>query len=89
MNATNTSSISDNTIVAARGVTKTYGSHVVVDNIDFDIPRGQCFGFLGPNGAGKTTTLRITLGLTPSSGGALTVFGLAIPQQARAVRAPS
>ncbi len=87
MNARNTSLIGDDTIVSARGVTKTYGNHTVVDNIDFDITRGQCFGFLGPNGAGKTTTLRITLGLTPSSGGSLTVFGLPIPEQARAVRA--
>ena len=87
MNATNTSLILDNTVVSARSVTKTYGSHVVVDNINFDIPRGQCFGFLGPNGAGKTTTLRIALGLTPSNGGNLTVFGLPIPKHARAVRA--
>lgn len=87
MITTNTSLISDNTVVSARGVTKTYGSQVVVDNIGFDISRGQCFGFLGPNGAGKTTTLRIALGLTPSNDGNLTVFGLPIPEQARAVRA--
>ena len=74
-------------VVSARGLHKSYGSQVAVQGIDFDIPRGQCFGFLGPNGAGKTTTLRMILGLTPSSGGSLSVFGMDIPEQARAVRA--
>jgi len=73
-------------VVSARQLNKTYGSHVAVKGVDFDIPRGQCFGFLGPNGAGKTTTLRMILGLTPSSGGSLTVFGKAIPEHAREVR---
>ncbi|MEK6528394.1 MAG: ATP-binding cassette domain-containing protein, partial [Nitrospirota bacterium] len=44
-------------IVTAKGLTKKYGSLRAVDNIDFEISRGECFGFLGPNGAGKTTTL--------------------------------
>jgi len=75
------------TVVRARGLRKAYGDFQAVDGVDFDIPRGRCFGFLGPNGAGKTTTLRMLLGLTPSSGGELTVFDLPVPAQARAVRA--
>ena len=74
-------------IVSARGLRKRFGEHCAVDGIDFEITRGRCFGFLGPNGAGKTTTLRMLLGLSPMSAGSLTVFGLPIPEQARAVRA--
>jgi lipooligosaccharide transport system ATP-binding protein len=74
-------------VVTARGLKKAYGDFEAVAGVDFDIPRGRCFGFLGPNGAGKTTTLRMLLGLTPSSGGELSVFGLPVPAQARAVRA--
>lgn len=74
-------------IVSARGLSKRYGEHSAVDGIDFEIKRGCCFGFLGPNGAGKTTTLRMLLGLSPMSAGTLSVLGLPIPEQARAVRA--
>ena len=77
----------DKPLVEASALSKQYNGHRVVDSIDFSIPRGKCFGFLGPNGAGKTTTLRMILGLAPSSGGALSVFGLAMPQSARQVRA--
>jgi lipooligosaccharide transport system ATP-binding protein len=74
-------------IVVAEGLRKVYGPHVAVDGLDFRIGRGRCFGFLGPNGAGKTTTLRMILGLTPMGDGALSVFGLPIPERAREVRA--
>jgi lipooligosaccharide transport system ATP-binding protein len=74
-------------VVTARGLRKSFGDRPVVDGIDFDIPRGRCFGFLGPNGAGKTTTLRMILGLTPASGGELSVFGLPVSESASAIRA--
>ncbi|MGA7799667.1 MAG: ATP-binding cassette domain-containing protein [Gammaproteobacteria bacterium] len=74
-------------IIAARGLSKRFGDRPVVRNIDFTVPAGRCFGFLGPNGAGKTTTLRMILGLSPPSGGALTVFGQPMPAQGRKVRA--
>ena len=74
-------------IISARRLDKRYGDFHAVRGIDFDVPRGRCFGFLGPNGAGKTTTLRMLLGLTPMSGGSLSVFGLPMPAEARAVRA--
>lgn len=77
----------DESIVTARGLTKSYGAHLVVDRLDFQVPYGRCFGFLGPNGAGKTTTLRMLLGVTPKTGGELRVFGLPIPERAREVRA--
>ncbi len=74
-------------VVCARGLVKSFGSHRAVDGIDFDIPRGSCFGFLGPNGAGKTTTLKMLLGLSPQMAGSLQVYGLRVPDQARQVRA--
>ncbi|MES9875186.1 MAG: ATP-binding cassette domain-containing protein [Candidatus Sedimenticola sp. 6PFRAG7] len=76
-----------NPLAKARGLVKDFGSHRAVDGIDFDIPRGSCFGFLGPNGAGKTTTLKMLLGLAPKSGGELSVYGLPVPERAREVRA--
>ncbi len=52
-------------------LTKAYGSNLAVDQISFDVPKGQVVGFLGPNGAGKSTTLRmLTCYLPPTSGGA-------------------
>ncbi len=85
--APQTTSSSAEPVVLAQGLRKHYGSRLVVDNVQFRIARGRCFGFLGPNGAGKTTTLRMVLGLTPVDAGTLSVFGLPIPAQAAQVRA--
>jgi lipooligosaccharide transport system ATP-binding protein len=73
-------------IVIAQGLVKRYGDRVVVDGVDLEIYRGECFGLLGPNGAGKTTTLRILMGLTPPSAGRVEVLGLPVPRQAREMR---
>ncbi len=74
-------------VISARGLTKRFGDQQAVDGIAFDIYPGRCFGFVGPNGAGKTTTLRMTMGLTPPSGGTLSVFGLPVAGHASAIRA--
>ena len=55
--------------------------------IDLVVQPGQCFGLLGPNGAGKTTTIKLILGQSPLSAGALSVFGEVMPQGSRRVRA--
>lgn len=61
-----------NAAISVRGLTKRYGSFTAVDRIDFDVPRGQVFGFLGPNGSGKTTTIRMLTGtISPNAGSAL------------------
>lgn len=73
-------------VISARGLSKRFASQVAVRGIDFDIHPGKCFGFVGPNGAGKTTTLRMTMGLTPLSGGSLSVFGLPVSDHASAIR---
>lgn len=59
-------------LVRARDLRKRYGSHEAVRGVDFEIRRGEAFGFLGANGAGKSTTMRMIVGLdTPTSGEAL------------------
>ena len=73
-------------IVIAKHLEKQFAGFNAVNDISFAIPRGRCFGFLGPNGAGKTTTLRMLLGLSPSTGGELSVFGLDVNRQAREIR---
>jgi ABC-2 type transport system ATP-binding protein len=55
--------------IEVMGLTKKFGDFTAVNNVNFEVPRGEIFGFLGPNGAGKTTTIRMLLGLlTPTSG---------------------
>jgi len=63
-------------LVSGRGLTKTFGSRVAVDGIDFDVGRGEAFGFLGPNGAGKTSTMRMIGAVSPVSSGTLRVLGM-------------
>jgi len=56
-------------IIVVHGVTKKFGDFVVVDDISFDVKKGEIFAFLGPNGAGKTTTIKmLTTLLVPTSG---------------------
>ena len=56
-------------LIHARGLTKRFGEFVAVDAIDFDVARGESFGFLGPNGAGKTSTMRMIGCVSPISDG--------------------
>jgi len=55
---------------------KRFGDFTAVDGIDFDLRRGEAFGFLGPNGAGKTSTMRMIGCVSPVTDGTLRVFGL-------------
>ena len=63
-------------LVHARGLVKRFGELVAVDGVDFDVERGEAFGFLGPNGAGKTSTMRMIGCVSPPSGGTLRILGL-------------
>ncbi len=60
----------------ARGLTKRFGAFTAVDGIDFDVARGESFGFLGPNGAGKTSTMRMIACMSPVTSGELRVLGM-------------
>jgi lipooligosaccharide transport system ATP-binding protein len=62
-------------LISARGLGKRFGDLVAVDGIDFDVARGEAFGFLGPNGAGKTSTMRMIACVSPVTSGTLTIFG--------------
>jgi ABC-2 type transport system ATP-binding protein len=61
--------------IEVRGLSKTYGDLVAVDNVDLTVEPGDVFGYLGPNGAGKTTSLRMMLGLIRPSAGSVRLFG--------------
>jgi lipooligosaccharide transport system ATP-binding protein len=67
---------SDQPIIYARGLTKRFGDRIAVDGIDFEVHRGEAFGFLGPNGAGKTSTMRMIGCVSPISEGTLRVLGM-------------
>ena len=62
-------------LIIARGLRKEYGDFTAVDGIDFQVNRGDSFGFLGPNGAGKSTTMRIIAATLTRSGGDITILG--------------
>jgi lipooligosaccharide transport system ATP-binding protein len=63
-------------LIEARGLTKRFGDFTAVDGIDFEVRRGETFGFLGPNGAGKTSTMRMIGAVSPVTAGTLRVLGL-------------
>ena len=62
-------------IAELRGVTKTYGSVVALDNVSLALEAGRVTAILGPNGAGKTSTIRLLLGLTRPTRGTVSLFG--------------
>jgi len=73
-------------LVQARGLTKRFGEFTAVDAIDFDIQKGEAFGFLGPNGAGKTSTMKMITTVSPITEGKLTVFGVDPTLNGRSIR---
>jgi lipooligosaccharide transport system ATP-binding protein len=84
---------SDEPMVRARGLRKTYATRrgdapfTAVDGIDFDVRRGETFGFLGPNGAGKSSTMRMIGCVSPLSGGTLHILDLDASARGADIRA--
>src|ERR1700757_2884526 len=74
-------------LVRARGLAKRFGDFTAVDGIDFDLYRGEAFGFLGPNGAGKSSTMRMIGCVSPPTEGELSIFGLDPVADGPAIRA--
>ena len=74
-------------VIEARGLVKTFGDFVAVDDVSFEVPRGTVFGLLGPNGAGKTTTVRMMTTLATPTRGTATVAGHDVVREPDAVRA--
>ena len=73
-------------IISARNLIKEYGSLKAVNQINFEIQRGTCYGFLGPNGAGKTTVMRMIYCVTPLTSGSLMVNGENVMENMSAVK---
>ncbi|WP_425352540.1 ABC transporter ATP-binding protein [Alteribacter populi] len=62
-------------IIEINGLTKQYGSKVILDKVDLTVYEGQIIGYIGPNGAGKSTTVKIMLGLVEDYFGEVKIFG--------------
>ena len=72
--------------VSVRGLTRRFGSHVALAPLDLDLHPGEITGLVGPNGSGKSTFMRLLLGLTPRSGGRVTIAGQALRGDGLGVR---
>jgi lipooligosaccharide transport system ATP-binding protein len=72
--------------LVARDLRKTFEDFEAVRGVDFEVYRGECFGFLGPNGAGKTTTMKMIYGAAIPTGGYLEVTGLEARRHEREVK---
>ncbi len=75
-----------NPAIQVLGLTKKFGSFMAVNNVNFEVQRGEIFGFLGPNGAGKTTTIRMLLGLLVPTSGTANVVGFDVIKEPEAMR---
>ncbi len=73
-------------MIRVRKLTKDYGLRRAINELDFDIEKGEIVGFLGPNGAGKTTTMRILSGFMPPTSGDVTIGGFDIIENSMEVR---
>jgi ABC-2 type transport system ATP-binding protein len=72
--------------IEAIDLTRTFGNFVAVDNINFNVKRGEVFGFLGANGAGKTTAIRMLIGLLRASSGTARVAGFDVRTETEKVK---
>src|SRR5258708_182761 len=73
-------------MIKVEGLTKRYARNVAVDNISFQVEKGEIVGFLGPNGAGKTTTMRVLTCFLPPTSGSAQVAGFDVQQQPMEVK---
>jgi len=68
-------------MIAIRNLTKRFGAITAVDDVSFNVRRGEVLGFLGPNGAGKSTTMKMLAGFLAPSAGSAAVCGFDVQQQ--------
>src|SRR5450631_4795024 len=73
-------------MIKVEGLTKRYARTVAVDNISFEVEKGQIVGFLGPNGAGKTTTMRVLTCFMPPTSGSASIAGFDVQQNPMEVK---
>lgn len=62
-------------VLSIKGLSKSFATQKIIDNLDLSVPEGTVFGFIGQNGAGKTTTMKMALGLLEADHGQITVCG--------------
>jgi ABC-2 type transport system ATP-binding protein len=74
-------------MIEVKGVSKSYGSTRAVDNVSFEVQRGEIVGFLGPNGAGKSTTMKVITGFLAPDSGTVSIDGQDVLEQPLAARA--
>ncbi|MDL1943612.1 ABC transporter ATP-binding protein [Chloroflexi bacterium CFX2] len=72
--------------ITVTNLTKRFGDFTAVNSINFEVRRGEIFGFLGPNGSGKTTTIRMMLGLMKSTAGTVNVLGMKVDGDTKNIR---
>ncbi|MFP3982061.1 MAG: ABC transporter ATP-binding protein [Desulfurivibrionaceae bacterium] len=77
----------DEHIISAHDLVKTYSGQPVVRKVNFSVNRGECLGLLGPNGAGKTTIINMLLGLATISSGSLEAMGIQVAGNEKQVKA--
>ncbi len=73
-------------MIKVENLTKKYGNYIAVNNLSFEVEKGQIYGFLGPNGAGKTTTMNMMTGYLAATSGTVTINGYDMstqPEQAK------
>ena len=73
-------------MIEVKGLSKRYGTHLAVSNVDFSIQKGEVIGFLGPNGAGKSTIMNILTGYLSLTQGEVKIDGFNIveyPEEAK------
>ncbi len=76
----------EDTVIRTENLTKRFGTFTAVDNISFEVGRGEIFGFLGANGAGKTTAMRMLCGLSQPTSGTGIVAGYDIAREHEQVK---
>lgn len=72
--------------IVVKNLRKEYDGFVAVDNLDFEIRKGEIFGIVGPNGAGKTTTLKMLSGLISPTRGSIKIQGMDIKKDAKEIK---
>ena len=72
--------------IEATGLTKVYGPLTAIDEVSFEVEKGEVLGFLGPNGAGKSTTMRILCGLVRATSGSASVGGISVVEHPEKVK---
>lgn len=79
--------MSPEAVITTQNLTKKFGDFTAVDNISFDVFKGEIFGFLGANGAGKTTAMRMLCGLSIPTSGSATIAGYDVFKETEKIKA--